>query len=255
MLVASVSKIITAFTIARLQQQGLVVLDAPVPWGEMGLAPSSGWNDVTVRELLNHTSGMPVARTSWFTGNGDCRGFLPSLIARGPQSHRGGWRYSNGNYCALGLLIESITGQPIDVAAQRLLFDPLGLDGVHLSTDGLRPTDVPHANDEQRLSRLGGAGVFVASTDDLSALVATTTWDDVVTLQPPGIHTDQYGWGHTGTVNGAISCLWSMDLGRTAVSVTIAGNSPAKGGDLCDRIVHAVAIDLAIDQGRPDRTP
>lgn len=167
---------------------------------------------------------MPVARQAWLVGGTDCRGFLPSLLSSGPEGHRGVWRYSNGNYCALSLLVEFVT-------------------------------DVPHLNDVGRLSRLGGAGSFVASTEDLTAMVAATTFDDVDALRPPGVFTDQYGWGHTGTVSGAISCIWVFALGRTVVTATIAGNSPANAGAICDQVVPAIADDLGIGQGFPIRTP
>ena len=255
MLVASVSKLITAFSVAALQQDGRVDVDAPVPWTAMGLGPHPAWNDVTVRELLDHTSGMPVARSSWFGGGGDCRSFLPTLLSSPPQTHRGQWRYSNGNYCALGLLVEAITALPLDTAARALVFEPLGLPGPHLSTDGLLPGDVPHPADPDRLSRLGGAGVFVVSTDDVARMLASTDWDTYDTLRPPGIFTDQYGWGHTGTVIGAISCAWLLEGGRTAVAATISGNDPSTGGSICDLVVPAVADDLGIGAGRPDRTP
>ncbi len=255
MLVASVSKIVTAVGIARLAEDGLLAIGEPVPWATIGLAPDPGWNDITVRDLLDHTSGMPVARTSWFGGGGDCRGFLPTLVDSAPQSHRGAWRYSNGNYCALGLLIEALTGQALDVALQALVFDPIGADGLHLSTDGLLPTDAPHGFDANRFSRLGGAGTLIVSTDDLTAVAAQLLPGDIATLRAPGVFVDQYGWGHTGTIDGAVSCLWVLENGRTTVAATIAGSTPAKGGDICDRVVPAVANDLGIGQGRPVRTP
>jgi CubicO group peptidase (beta-lactamase class C family) len=255
MLVASVSKVITAFTIAKLEQRGDITMDQAMPWEFINIPTHPAWADVTIRELLDHTSGMPVARSSWFGGAGDCRSHLPSLVSSAPQSHRGTWRYSNGNYCALGLLIETLTASPLDEAARTLVFDPLGIDGPHLSTNGLLPTDVGHAGSVERLDRLGGAGVFVASTDSLAAMIGSATWPDYFTIQPPGVFVDQYGWGHTGTVEGAISCIWLLENGRTAVAATIAGNSPSTGGGICDRVVPAVANDLGIGQGRPDRTP
>ncbi len=255
MLVASVSKIVTAVGIARLAEGGALRVDAPVPWAAIGLSPHPGWIDVTVRELLDHTSGMPVARTSWFEGGGDCRGFLPTLLTSAPQSHRGTWRYSNGNYCALGLLIEALTGQALDVALQALVFDPIGEAGLHASTNGLLPTDAPHGFDVTRFSRLGGAGTLVVSTNALTAMTAQLHPSDAATLRAPGIFVDQYGWGHTGTIDGAVSCLWVLEGGRTTVAATIAGIIPAKGGDICDRVVPAVANDLGIGQGRPVRTP
>ena len=202
MLVASVSKVITAFIIAKLEQRGDLSMDQPMPWDFINIPTHPSWADVTIRELLDHTSGMPVARTSWFGGGGDCRSHLPSLVASAPQSHRGTWRYSNGNYCALGLLIETITASPLDVAADALVFGPLGVDGPHLSTNGLLSTDVGHSGNVARLARLGGAGVFVASTDDLAAMIGSASWPDYDTIKPPGVFVDQYGWGHTGTDRG-----------------------------------------------------
>ncbi len=255
MLVASVSKIITAIGIARLVEAGDLAVDQAVPWAVLGISPHPGWNDVTVRELLDHTSGMPVARSSWFSGGGDCRLFIPTLLASAPQTHRGTWRYSNGNYCTLGLLVEALTDQPLDAALQMLVFDPIGESGMHSSTGGLLPTDAPHGFDATRFSRLGGAGILVVSTNDLTAMTAQLRPGDTATLRAPGIFVDQYGWGHTGTMDGAVSCLWVLEDGGTTVAATIAGNSPAKGGDICDRVVPAVADDLGIGQGRPIRTP
>ncbi len=64
MVLASVSKLVTSLTIARLAEEHLIDVDAPVPWTAMGLAHDPAWDTVTVRELLSHTSGMPIARDS-----------------------------------------------------------------------------------------------------------------------------------------------------------------------------------------------
>ncbi len=255
MVVASVSKLLTAMTIARLAEAGEVGIDAPVPWADMGIPTHPSWADVTVRELLDHTSGMPGARSSWFDGGIDCGTFLPSLLDRPPTDTRGRWTYSNGNYCALGLLIGHRTWLPLDQAAQSILFDPIDAIGVHLTTDGQLPTDVAYRLGVDRLSRLGGAGTFIVSTDDTAALLANVTPDDLEVLRFPGLLIDQYGWGHTGSVDGAVACAWVLEGGRTVVAATVAGRSPSTGGGVCDRVVPAVASDLGIGQGRPDRSP
>jgi hypothetical protein len=66
---------------------------------------------------------------------------------------------------------------------------------------------------------------------------------------------DQYGWGHTGTVDGALACAWVLEGGRTVVAATVSGRTPSTGGAVCDRVVPAVADDLGIGQGEPDRSP
>jgi len=255
MVIASVSKLLTALMIARLDQAELVDVDAPTPWAEITTGAHPGWADVTPRELLAHTSGMSVARSSWFDGDIDCAAFVPWLLDGPPSSTRGGWTYSNGNYCALGLLVEHSTGLPLDEAAQALLLDPLGLTGIHLSTDGQLPSDVEYRLGVERLSRLGGAGTFIVSTDVIASVLAAVTTADLEVLTWPGLIVDQYGWGHTGSVDGAMACAWVLEGGRTVVAATVAGGSPSTGGAVCDRVVPAIADDLGIGQGRPDRSP
>jgi D-alanyl-D-alanine carboxypeptidase len=256
MVVASVSKVITANLIARLHVAGDLDVDAPVPWESIGLAPHPAWGDVTVRELLDHTSGMPVVRSSWFGQPGDCRGHVSPLVAEPPRAHRGRWTYSNGNYCALGLLVETLTGQPLDQAALTTLFGPAGItDGIHLTTDGHRPTDVAHPLGVERLSRLGGAGSFIVSTTNLTVLLAAVTPADRAVMRWPGMMVDQYGWGHTGTIDEAKACVWILESGRTVLAATVAGNRPSTGGEVCDRVVEAVAVDLGLGVGPPLRSP
>lgn len=255
MVVASVSKLPVALGIARLHERGLIDVDAPVPWTDLGLDPGEGWADVTVREILDHEGGIPKAQESWFTGQGSCREHLPSLVASPPTADRGTWVYSNGNYCLLGLILEQRTGEPLDVALQELIFDPAAVAGAHLAAAELLPGDAPHWEGTLRLSRLGGAGQLVVSTDDLALVFDRLTPTDREILQPPGVFTDQYGFGHTGTVTGAKACVWILEDGATAVAATIAGNSVDSGGDVCDIVVPAVASDLGLGSAKPERTP
>jgi CubicO group peptidase (beta-lactamase class C family) len=256
MVVASVSKLVTALTVARLAQAGALDVDQPVPWASMGFAPHADWTTVTVRDLLAHTAGMPVARRSWFDDPGTCAVPLAPLLAAPPTSERGTWRYSNGNYCTLGLLVEAITGERYDAAAQRLVLGPAGATGAHLTVDGSRPDDAPYAKGVGRFDRLGAAGQWVISTDDVAAVLAAITADDREVLAYPGVLVDQYGWGHTGSVDGAVSCAWLLDDGRTIAVATVAGPRPGSGGGVCDAIVPAVAADAGLPYlGEPERLP
>ena len=184
LVLASVSKLITAVTIARLAESGALDLDAPVPWTAMGLVHDPGWDGVTARELLTHTAGMPVARASWLTEPGPCTIPLAAAMARPPTATRGRWVYSNGNYCALGLLVEHLTGERRDVAAQRLVLGPR--TDAHLTTEPPVPGDGPYPQGLGRLERLGGAGTWMASTDAVAAMLDALTTPDRGHARLPG---------------------------------------------------------------------
>src|SRR5690606_18534498 len=134
-------------------------------------------------------------------------------------------------------------------------FGPLGITGPHLTSDGAGPADGPYALDLARLDRLGGAGTWMASTDDVAAMLAAVTPADRAALAWPGVIVDQYGWGHTGTVDGAKACAWVMEEGRTVVVAVVAGNRPSTGGKLCDLVVPALAADLGVWADEPVRSP
>ncbi|MCU1500844.1 MAG: peptidase family protein, partial [Ilumatobacteraceae bacterium] len=86
-------------------------------------------------------------------------------------------------------------------------------------------------------------------------MVAAITAQDRAILADPGIFTDQYGWGHTGTVDGAKACAWQLEDGRTTVVAIVAGNRPSTGGRLCDLLVPALAGDLGLGTEKPVRLP
>lgn len=252
--IASVSKLFTSLAVARLVEQRLLDTAAPVPWTTMGIAHDPAWDTVTIRELLDHTSGMPVARQAWLDLPGPCSVPLAEVMAAPPTATRGDWRYSNGNYCALGLLVERLTGLPLDMATAQLVFAPAGVDGPTVSSAGA-PTDMaPYPLGVGRLDRLGGAGMWLASSDDVAAVVASITDADQATMTYPAVMADQYGWGHTGTVDGAKACAWRFADG-TVVAGLVAGNQPSTGGGVCDRLVTALAVDIGLFRGEPLRLP
>ena len=224
--VASVSKLVTALSIARLVERGDVAVTDRVPWDEMGIAHDPAWDDVTVRELLDHTSGMPINRKSWLDDPGPCSVPLAEAMALPPEATRGEWTYSNGNYCALGLLVEHLTAESLDAAAYELVFDPADIAGPYLSTDGTHRDAAPYVKGLARLERLGGAGTWLMSTDDLVTMLDHVTTDDLQVLRSPGIVEDQYGWGHTGTLDGAKACAWVLHDGTTVAAV-VSGPRPA----------------------------
>jgi D-alanyl-D-alanine carboxypeptidase len=132
---ASVSKTFTAAIILQLVDEGRLHLDELVaPWlPDAGLHPK-----MTVRNLLDHTSGLPDffrvtgiepalnsdTRKVWTADDSLAFGFKDRVA---PDTF---WRYSNTGYVYLGQLAEAVTGQPwADLVRERLL-DPLRLETV-----------------------------------------------------------------------------------------------------------------------------
>jgi D-alanyl-D-alanine carboxypeptidase len=249
---ASVSKLITALTVVRLVQRGDIALTDTVPWDDMYVAHDRAWDTVTVAELMGHISGMPIAGDAWFDSRGPCNDPLGYLVALPPQAFRGRWTYSNGNYCALGLLVEHLTGKRYDDAARDLVLAPAGVTGGHITVDGAEPDDAPYPLGVGRLDRLGGAGQWVLSSDQVAAVLSTVTPEDLALLTGPGIFFDSFGWGHTGTVDGAKSCAWTVEDGRTVIVATIAGNDPGKGSWVCAVVLPALVADLGLVPIGPD---
>ena len=164
--IASISKVITAITVLRLVEQGLVGLDEPVGAriaAELGVEAQPGAADITVRQLLTHTSGFGQNENVFFGHQvGSCReaaavGFSRSLAG----TPGGGYRYSNMNFCVLGLLVESLTGEPYEQAVYEQLLTPLGISGMRLaSTYDPGPDEIEHRTSIGRnyMESLGGAG-------------------------------------------------------------------------------------------------
>ncbi|HEX7690253.1 MAG TPA: serine hydrolase domain-containing protein [Burkholderiaceae bacterium] len=133
---ASLSKPVVAYAALELVDEGRLALDAPV----MGYLPG-GWqhrrkplaassptdpaNDprlarVTIRMLLDHTSGLP----NWSEG--------PPTLSFEPG---GGWQYSSEGYVLLQRAVEAVAGEPLDRVVATRVFEPLGMTRSALAWD------------------------------------------------------------------------------------------------------------------------
>jgi D-alanyl-D-alanine carboxypeptidase len=132
---ASLTKTYTATVVLQLVGEGRLSLDDTVERWLPGLVP--GGAAITVRELLNHTSGLfdyfedPTFPKRILRDR--TRAWTPQeLIAigtsHGPLFAPGaGWAYSNTGYQLLGLIVEAATGDTIGSELERRIFQPLRL--------------------------------------------------------------------------------------------------------------------------------
>jgi CubicO group peptidase (beta-lactamase class C family) len=127
--IASVTKHFTAPAILRLMDQGKLGLDDPLSRFFPTARPAIG--ALTVRHLLNHTSGLT-------RGGPAPREAALSVLRRGGAARRQGedWDYSNYNFSLLGLVIEQVSGRSYADYVRDELAAPLGLTGTGYCEDG-----------------------------------------------------------------------------------------------------------------------
>ena len=151
--IASVTKTFTAAVVLRLVEEGVLRLDDPVGrW----LPAYRGQPHLTIRHLLNHTSGIrsmtddprfsaAVARNPRLRWDSDrTLGFVGAPYF----SPGNGFRYSNTNYILLGEIIERATHRRAGDELRRLVLEPLGLDDVDLQDDGPSKGELSHGYED-----------------------------------------------------------------------------------------------------------
>jgi CubicO group peptidase (beta-lactamase class C family) len=125
---ASLTKVVATMPVAlRLAERGALDLDLPV--GRYVPAFGGGAKDsVTVRMLLNHTSGLRPAinlqRRTATRAEALAVVLTDSLLSAPGQRAR----YSDLNAIVLGLVLEAAGGKPLDVLAREEVFEPIGME-------------------------------------------------------------------------------------------------------------------------------
>ncbi|MGH6614643.1 serine hydrolase domain-containing protein [Sphingomonas sp.] len=131
--IGSMTKQFTAAAVLKLVERGRVVLDAPASRYVSGLPAS--WHEVTVRQLLNQTAGLPNYTNDPLFATLSRLPTPPAklleLVAGKPPEFTPGseWRYSNTNYLVLGCLIEQVSGHSFAAFLRETLFGPLRMTG------------------------------------------------------------------------------------------------------------------------------
>lgn len=123
---ASISKIFTSVAVMQLYEQGLFQLDDPVAAYIPEFA-ANGKENVTIRQLLTHTSGF----TSWiplYSQGASREDRLQLVFKQGLKRAPGtGYEYSDLNMITIGALIERLSGQRQDEFVKQHITEPLGM--------------------------------------------------------------------------------------------------------------------------------
>ena len=129
--IGSVTKLWTSTLVMQLADEGRIDLDRPVRTylTEFRVADDEATEQITVRQLLNHTAGF---EGDIFTDTGvgdDCLEKYVATLHEVPQLFPPGeqFSYNNAGYCVLGRLVEVLREQPYDVCLREHVIAPLGL--------------------------------------------------------------------------------------------------------------------------------
>jgi len=138
--IGSTSKSFTALAIMQLHEDGKLDLDAPVqryiPW--FRVADPEASKHITVRTLLNQTSGIPTAAgLTYMYKNDGSKDALENEVraARDVElTHSPGkvYQYSNLNYTTLGLLVQMVSGQPYEQYVKTHVLAPLDMNNTFM---------------------------------------------------------------------------------------------------------------------------
>ncbi|MFJ5884762.1 serine hydrolase domain-containing protein [Kitasatospora cineracea] len=225
--IGSVTKTFTAVVVLQLVGEGRIRLDGPVETYLPGLLRGQGIDGrhITVRQLLQHTSGLPdyeedvtpdILRRHYLSP----RDTLDTALRHGADFAPGtGWGYSNTNYLVAGMIVEEVTGRPLAAEFDRRIVRRIGLRHTYLPAPAETALRGPHPHGYHRDAPDGplrdvteidpsaawAAGAMVSTGSDLTRffsalmtegrLLAAPELEQLRTTVPTGVPGYDYGLG------------------------------------------------------------
>ncbi|MFU8826661.1 MAG: serine hydrolase domain-containing protein [Brevefilum sp.] len=224
--IGSVSKSFTALAVMQLVDQGLVDLDAPVqtylPW--FTTADGTAASQITIRHLLNQTSGMSNASlrrplvTEETTLEETVRHLSQAELTSPPGT---AFNYFNPNYNVLALVVAEVTGVKFEDYLAENVFEPLEMTHSFTELEPARQAGLadghifffgfPLTREQPLYLAELPAGFMISTAEDMAhymiALINGGTFHQKPLLSPEAIqimHTPQPG------VQGGYAMGWSV---------------------------------------------
>ena len=273
---ASISKVLLAATVLQLVEDGAIRLDDTLASQWTGPMPVTDGRvrDITVRQLLQHTSGIDKLRTTFFVDGGIDWREAADIALASPLLHDPATKYvySNANFVILGRLVEQVTGSPVDVAIAMQVLRPLGIENARMNPDthSFAPDGPSYVVGRRReyLEALGPAGAWEMSADQIATVLAGLQADSshplvsaeslqqmVAPLPVPedevfpsyglGLMISPSFYGHTGTIEDVSAFAVDLPNGYTAVVLT-ASEDVGGGEGLVERFAAELALLAAL---------
>lgn len=273
LVIGSVTKTFVAATVLQLVDEGRLTLDDPVRRHLPELASIDP--TITVRQLLDHTSGLADLfndTTRQALEDRPAQGWtvaqvLASLHA--PWYAPGeGWAYANTNYLLLGLIVERVTGSALREQLEARFIGPLGLATTRMAGDGAgEAAPLPAA----WTSIFWASGAMVSSAPDLArwgdALYAGPTLSSTSRRAMLEVNSHDYGlgvqrvqlpgaagYGHSGLLNTYTTLLLHLPEDDVTLALLVNRSEVDLGGMLLARPPGGASLlELVTEAGRASR--
>jgi D-alanyl-D-alanine carboxypeptidase len=245
--IASNTKMFTATVVLQLVGEGKIGLDEPIETYLPGLVRGQGGDGrrITVRQLLQHTSGVPEYFTQDYKEIQhryvEPRALVDRALALPATFEPGtGWRYSNTNYVLAGLIVQRVTGRPVGEEITRRIIGPLGLRHTYWPGVGDQSIREKHAHGYYTPATPGGkrvdfteldpswawaAGQLIATPGDLNTFLAALAGGRV--LKPAQLAEMQKTVAAPG-----LPPNWRYGLGLVRIELSCGVVAWGHGGDI-----------------------
>lgn len=251
--VGSNTKTFVAVVVMQLVQEGKVGLDEQIETYLPGLIRGEGidGSKITVRQLLQHTSGLPEYADTYRSSNAEVtenmqhyvppRDLLDTALGKPAQFEPGTqWKYTNTNYIVLGMLIERVSQRPLGEQINERIVKKLGLSHTYFPGNGEKKLHGPHPQG-YHLSAEG-------KLEDMTDLDTSLAWAAGGMVSTPGELNTFFQAVLDGRLlsqssidemkNGAVDASSHLGPGRVyglglvGTSLTCGGTSWGHGGDI-----------------------
>jgi len=267
MRIASVAKAFSGAVALNLVRAGKLGLDDTIAQRLTGMP--TAWGSVTVRQMLNHTSGVPdYTQSKGFAKQAekDPRGFVSpqkiiDWVRNDPLEFAPGSRYeySNTDNIVIGLIAEALGGETYGEALKQIVFGPAKLSQTSFPTKVALPKPFIHG---YLVSPGEMPEAIVSTPKDLNAFIRSYLGleffdrdQQVQQMQfvpggessPPGPGKNSAGlalfryktkcgavYGHTGNFPGYVQ--WAAATADGSRAVTTSLNIPAPSGKLLTQL-------------------
>lgn len=191
---ASIAKTFTALAVAQLWEQGKIDIGKTYAT----YFPAFPYPDITIRQLLSHSSGFSDQQLGQYNGvyqrkhnlevmtNADEISAIAEAKIKLELQPGEKWWYSNMGYDLLALLVEIVSGEPFNTYLKKHIWDPAGMKATYayntLLNYGPNPNhaesyDYPQTYECQRIRLTDGKSSYFKSVLAGASNIVSTTGD------------------------------------------------------------------------------